>query len=133
MPGACAFAATSLSACHPRWASPVYINCRRLISYPALRRALLQRGLQLQRDRERLTAIEVVAGAESSGIAFAAWVAELLNLPMVYVRKEARGMGPAAQVVGEIRPGNRLLLVDDMMAAGRSKAIFCEALSGPAR
>ncbi|WP_454743166.1 hypothetical protein [Cupriavidus necator] len=62
----------------------------------------MQRGPQLLRDHERLTGIEVVAGAESSGIAFAAWVAELLNLPMVYVRKEARGMGHAAQGVGDI-------------------------------
>ncbi len=111
------------------WASPVYIDCRRLISYPALRRTLVQQGLALLRDRNRLTGIDVVAGAESSGIAFAAWVADFLDLPMVYVRKEARGMGPAAQIVGHIRPGDRVLLVDDMMAAGRSKAAFCEALS----
>ncbi|WP_236901418.1 orotate phosphoribosyltransferase [Cupriavidus necator] len=111
------------------WASPVYIDCRRLISYPALRRALLQRGLQLLRERGRLQSIDVVAGAESSGIAFAAWVAEALDLPLVYVRKEARGLGPAAQVVGDLHAGDRVLLVDDMMAAGRSKAIFCAALS----
>lgn len=111
------------------WASPIYIDCRRLISYPALRRALVQQGLALLLDRDRMPGIDVIAGAESSGIAFAAWVAELLDLPMVYVRKEARGMGPAAQVVGDIRPGDRVLLVDDMMAAGRSKVAFCEALS----
>lgn len=111
------------------WASPVYMDCRRLISFPALRRALVQRGLQLLRDRERLAGIDVIAGAESSGIAFAAWVADLLNLPLVYVRKEARGMGPTAQIVGDIRPGDRVLLVDDMMAAGHSKLRFCEALS----
>lgn len=111
------------------WASPVYIDCRRLISYPALRRALILQALALLRDRDRLSGIDVIAGAESSGIAFAAWVAECLNLPMVYVRKEARGMGPAAQVVGDIHPGDRVLLVDDMMAAGRSKAAFCAALA----
>ncbi|WP_240987909.1 orotate phosphoribosyltransferase [Cupriavidus taiwanensis] len=111
------------------WASPAYIDCRRLISYPALRGALLRRGLRLLRERGRLNGIDVVAGAESSGIAFAAWVAEALDLPLVYVRKEARGIGPAAQVVGDIRAGDRVLLVDDMMAAGRSKAVFCAALS----
>ena len=52
-----------------------------------------------------------------------------LDVPMVYVRKEARGIGPSAQIVGEIRTGERVLLVDDMMAAGRSKAVFCAALS----
>ncbi|MDQ0142060.1 orotate phosphoribosyltransferase [Cupriavidus necator] len=111
------------------WASPVYIDCRRLISYPSLRRSLVRQGLALLRDRDRLRGIDVIAGAEASGIAFAAWIAELVDLPMVYVRKEARGAGPTAQVVGDIRPGDRVLLVDDMMAAGRSKAAFCEALS----
>lgn len=111
------------------WASPVYIDCRRLISYPALRRALVLQGLALLRDRDRLSGIDVIAGAESSGIAFAAWIADLLDLPMVYVRKEPRGMGPAAQVVGDIRAGDRVLLVDDMMAAGRSKAACCAALA----
>lgn len=110
------------------WASPVYIDCRRLISYPTLRRALVQRGLQLLRDRDRLSGIDVIAGAESSGIAYAAWVADLLNLPLIFLRKEARGMGPAARIVGDLRPGDRVLLVDDMMAAGHSKAAFCDAL-----
>jgi len=111
------------------WTSPVYIDCRRLISYPASRRTLVRQGLELLRERERLPGIDVIAGGESSGIAFAAWIADALDLPMVYVRKEARGIGPAAQVVGSIRPGDKVLLVDDMMAAGRTKAAYCEALS----
>lgn len=110
------------------WASPVYIDCRRLISFPKLQRALVQRGLELLRDRECVSGVDVVAGAESGGIAYAAWVADLLDVPMVYVRKEAKGLGPAAQVEGVLRAGDGVLLVDDMMAAGRSKATFCAAL-----
>ncbi|EHP37971.1 orotate phosphoribosyltransferase [Cupriavidus basilensis OR16] len=110
------------------WASPVYIDCRRLISFPRLRRALIQRGLALLRDRNRLAAIDAVVGAESSGIAFGAWMAEALALPLLYARKEAKGLGPASQIEGAINTGDRVLLVDDMMAAARSKRIFCEAL-----
>lgn len=111
------------------WASPVYIDCRRLISFPHLRRELVHRGLELLRDRHCLEGIDVVAGAESSGIAFGAWVAETLDLPMVYVRKEGKGIGPASQVEGQVNAGDRVLLVDDMMAAARSKRVFCEALA----
>ena len=111
------------------WASPVYIDCRRLISFPLLRKALIQRGLTLLRERNRLGGIDAVVGAESSGIAFGAWMAEALALPLLYVRKEAKGLGPASQIEGAVNAGDRVLLVDDMMAAARSKRIFCEALA----
>ncbi|MGO4576480.1 orotate phosphoribosyltransferase [Cupriavidus sp. 2TAF22] len=110
------------------WASPVYIDCRRLIAFPRLRRELVARGLAMLRDRHCLEGIDAVAGAEASGIAFAAWVADTLDLPLLYVRKEARGLGPASQVEGLLATGDRVLLVDDMMAAARSKRIFCAAL-----
>ncbi|MDF3836454.1 orotate phosphoribosyltransferase [Cupriavidus basilensis] len=111
------------------WASPVYIDCRRLISFPRLRRELIARGLEMLRERHCLEGIDAVAGAESSGIAPGAWVAEALDLPLLYVRKEAKGLGPGSQVEGLVAAGDRVLLVDDMMAAARSKRIFCEALS----
>ncbi|GAB7541656.1 orotate phosphoribosyltransferase [Cupriavidus sp. 8B] len=111
------------------WASPVYIDCRRLISFALLRKALIERGLALLRQRNRLDGIDAVVGAESSGIAFGAWMADALALPLLYVRKEAKGLGPAAQIEGVVNAGDRVLLVDDMMAAARSKRIFCEALA----
>ncbi|MCY0854485.1 orotate phosphoribosyltransferase [Cupriavidus sp. D39] len=73
------------------WASPVYIDCRRLISFALLRKALIQRGLALLQDQDRIDGIDAVVGAESSGIAFGAWMADALALPLLYVRKEAKG------------------------------------------
>jgi orotate phosphoribosyltransferase len=111
------------------WASPVYIDCRRLISFPVARRELVAQALHLLRQRRCLDDVTAIAGAEASGIAFAAWMAEALDLPMQYVRKQTRGLGLGSQVVGVMPPGGRILLVDDMVAAGTSKVNFVRAIT----
>ena len=111
------------------WASPVYMDCRRLISFPAARRAVVAHGLALLKQRGCLEGIDAIAGAETSGIAFAAWVADTLNLPLQYVRKQTRGLGPGSQMVGVTPARGRLLLVDDLLAAGTSKVNFVRAIN----
>ena len=110
------------------WASPVYIECRRLISYPEIRRSLVRYALNMLRKRHCLEHISAVAGAEVSGIALAAWIAEELDLPMQYVRKQRKGFGPGRQVVGVVRPGESVLLVDDLMSGGHSVVNSCRAI-----
>lgn len=113
------------------WASPVYIDCRRLISFPALRRDLVARAMALLNARGALQGVASVVGGEASGIALAAWLADALDLPMQYVRKKQAGQ---SQVEGVLKPGSKVLLVDDMMAGGQSKLRFCQALdAGGAR
>ena len=102
------------------WASPVYIECRRLISFPEIRRNLVRDALNLLRKRGCLDHVSAIAGAEASGIALAAWIANELDLPMQYVRKQRKGLGPGRQVVGVVHPGESVLLVDDLMSGGRS-------------
>jgi orotate phosphoribosyltransferase len=108
------------------WASPVYIDCRRIISFPARRRHVVARGLCVLRDAGVLDGLSAVVGGEASGIALAAWVADALDLPMQYVRKRRAGHG---QVEGVVAAGGKALLVDDMMAGGQSKVRFCKALA----
>jgi orotate phosphoribosyltransferase len=112
------------------WASPVYMDCRRLISFPAIRRELVAQSLDLLREHGCVGKIDAVAGAEASGIAMAAWIAEALDLPMQYVRKKPKGFGPATQVEGVMKAGDRVLLVDDVMAGGQSQAAFHRAIAG---
>ena len=69
-----------------------------------------------------------VAGGETAGIPFAAWMADRLMLPMQYVRKKPKGFGRNAQIEGHIEEGDRVLLVEDMTTDGRSKVNFCKAL-----
>ncbi len=111
------------------WASPVYMDCRRLISFPALRKQLVADGLALLRARNCLQGVASVTGAEASGIALAAWMADALDLPMQYVRKQNKGMGDGSQLVGVTPAGSRVLLVDDLVAGGKSKLNFCQAIT----
>jgi orotate phosphoribosyltransferase len=71
---------------------------------------------------------DTVAGVESSGIAYGAWIAERLSLPLQYVRRKPRGFGPESQIEGTLRAGARVLLVDDITTDGRSKVEMCRAL-----
>ncbi|AGU52661.1 putative orotate phosphoribosyltransferase PyrE [Variovorax paradoxus B4] len=107
------------------WVSPVYMDCRRLISFPAVRRDLVARAIDRLQTGEAMREVASIAGGEASGIAFAAWIAQARELPLQYVRKRAAGMN---QVEGVIRKGAKVLLVDDMMAAGASKVAFIGAL-----
>jgi len=110
------------------WASPVYIDCRKLIFYPRIRRQLVDFAeATLARDAG-FEQFDVVAGGETAGIPYAAWIAERLGLPMQYVRKKAKGFGRNAQIEGDVREGARTLLVEDLTTDGRSKINFCKAL-----
>jgi orotate phosphoribosyltransferase len=110
------------------WASPVYNDSRWLISFPDVRTTLMDFAVAtIDRDigREK---IDAVAGGETAGIPFAAWVADRLHLPMQYVRKKAKGFGRNAQIEGQLIPGQRVLLVEDLATDGRSKVNFVKAL-----
>src|SRR5262245_47937857 len=110
------------------WASPVYLDCRRLISFPRVRRALMDFGAATVQRDAGFECFDVVAGGETAGIPFAAWMADRLMLPMQYVRKQPKGFGRNAQIEGAVVEGQRTLLVEDMTTDGRSKVNFCNAL-----
>jgi orotate phosphoribosyltransferase len=109
------------------WASPVYVNCRALMSHAGMRRQLMDHAATLLRARLG-TSIDVIAGTETAGIPFASWIADRLDLPMVYVRKKSVGWGSHAQVEGDLPQGARCLLVDDLTTDGRSKIGTARAL-----
>jgi orotate phosphoribosyltransferase len=110
------------------WASPVYNDSRWLISFPDVRSTLMDFAVHtITRDIGR-DQIDAVAGGETAGIPFAAWVADRLNLPMLYVRKKPKGFGRGAQIEGQLIPGQRVLLVEDLATDGKSKVNFIKAL-----
>jgi orotate phosphoribosyltransferase len=110
------------------WASPVYTDCRRLISFPRVRETLIDFGVATVLREIGFDAFDAVAGGETAGIPFAAWMADRLGLPMQYVRKKPKGFGRNAQIEGHLTEGQRVLLVEDMTTDGRSKVNFCKAL-----
>jgi orotate phosphoribosyltransferase len=110
------------------WASPVYTDCRRLISFPRVRSTLTDFGAATIMRAAGFERFDAVAGGETAGIPFAAWMADRLDLPMLYVRKKPKGFGRNAQIEGHLTEGQRVLLVEDMTSDGRSKINFCNAL-----
>ncbi|NVO13498.1 MAG: orotate phosphoribosyltransferase [Rhodoplanes sp.] len=110
------------------WASPVYVDCRKIISYPRLRSALMDFAASTILTEIGYESIDNIAGGETAGIPFAAWIADKLMLPMQYIRKKAKGFGRNAQIEGEVVVGSRTLLVEDLATDGRSKVNFCNAL-----
>ena len=110
------------------WASPVYIDCRKLIFYPRVREQLVDFAESTLMRDVGYEQFDVIAGGETAGIPYAAWIAQRFNLPMQYVRKKAKGFGRNAQIEGDIREGARTLLVEDLTTDGRSKINFCKAL-----
>jgi orotate phosphoribosyltransferase len=110
------------------WASPVYTDCRRLISFPRVRSTLIDFAAATVMREIGFEQFDAVAGGETAGIPFAAWMADRLALPMLYVRKKPKGFGRNAQIEGHLVDGQRVLLVEDMTSDGRSKANFCNAL-----
>ena len=110
------------------WASPVYIDCRKLISYPRVRTALIDFATATIVREVGFEQFDTVAGGETAGIPYAAWIADRLSLPMQYVRKKPKGFGRGAQIEGHIEEGARTLLVEDLTTDGRSKVNFCQAL-----
>ncbi|OEU69138.1 MAG: orotate phosphoribosyltransferase [Desulfovibrio sp. S3730MH75] len=110
------------------WASPVYIDCRKLISYPRVRSTLMDFGASVILREAGFESIDCVAGGETAGIPFAAWLSDRLMLPMQYVRKKPKGFGRDAQIEGDFKEGSKVLLVEDLSTDGRSKVTFAEAL-----
>ncbi len=110
------------------WASPVYNDSRWLISFPDVRATLMDFTIATIKREIGRDKIDAVAGGETAGIAFAAWIADRLSLPMQYIRKKPKGFGRNAQIEGQLIPGQRVLLVEDLATDGRSKINFVKAI-----
>ncbi len=109
-------------------ASPVYIDCRKLIAYPRIRFACMDMACETVADAAGYERFDAIAGGETAGIPFAAWIAERLGLPMLYVRKKPKGFGRNARIEGDLKEGARVLLVEDLTTDGGSKVNFVEAI-----
>ncbi len=109
-------------------ASPVYVDCRKIIGFPRARAALMDLGVDLVKRHAGYEVFDVIAGGETAGIPFAAWMAERFGLPMTYIRKKPKGFGRNAQIEGNFREGDRFLLVEDLATDGGSKLNFIDAI-----
>src|SRR6201997_3852249 len=110
------------------WKSPVYIDCRRIIYFPRARGKICDLAVEKINRHVGFETIEAVAGGETTGIPFAAWIADRMAAPMAYVRKKPKGFGRQALIEGDVPEGKRTLLVEDLTTDGQSKIQFANAL-----
>ncbi|MDH8679626.1 orotate phosphoribosyltransferase [Fusibacter bizertensis] len=107
--------------------SPVYCDNRMTISYPEVREKIANGFVEI--IKEKFPDVEIIAGTATAGIPHAAWVAQKLNLPMVYVRSSAKEHGKGKQTEGVLTEGAKVVLIEDLLSTGGSSIKACEALT----
>lgn len=98
--------------------SPVYTDCRVLMAYPDKRRLI--RDLYIDAIEKSGVKFDVVAGTATAGIPHAAWIADKLNLPMVYVRGKAKDHGKENLMEGILQKGQKAIVIEDLISTGES-------------
>lgn len=98
--------------------SPIYCDNRLTMSYPEVREYIAESFAAV--IRENYPDAEVIAGTATAGIPHAAWVAQKLNLPMAYIRDKAKGHGKQNQIEGLIKPGQKVVVIEDLISTGGS-------------
>ena len=109
-------------------ASPVYVDCRKVIGFPRARNLITSHAVEAIWREVGAESLDVIAGGETAGIPYAAWIADRLGLPMAYIRKKPKGFGRNAQIEGVLPEGARTLLVEDLATDGGSKLNFINAI-----
>ncbi|AVK63564.1 orotate phosphoribosyltransferase [Lactobacillus sp. CBA3606] len=98
--------------------SPIYTDNRLTISYPQVRQHIAA-GIAAV-IRAQYPEAQVIAGVATAGIPHAAWVAQLLDLPLIYVRSKPKDHGAGRQIEGVLKPGAKVVMLDDLISTGGS-------------
>jgi orotate phosphoribosyltransferase len=106
--------------------SPIYCDNRLTLAYPHVRSAIADGLVKL--IRAHFSDVEAIAGTATAGIPHAAWVSERMNLPMCYVRSQAKGHGKGKQIEGQVETGQKIVVVEDLISTGGSSLNAVHAL-----
>ena len=106
--------------------SPVYVDCRKLVSFPKEREIIINEMSKQIKDIYKGEII--VAGGETAGIPYSSFISQKLKLPMVYIRKQPKGFGKGKLIEGEFRKKTKSILIEDMATDGGSKIHFINSM-----
>ncbi|OKL37191.1 orotate phosphoribosyltransferase [Domibacillus mangrovi] len=106
--------------------SPIYCDNRLTLSYPETRQKIAKGLAEL--IKKNYPEAEILAGTATAGIPHAAWVSDVLNLPMCYVRSKAKEHGKGNQIEGKIAEGAKVVVIEDLISTGGSAITAAEAL-----
>ena len=106
--------------------SPVYVDCRKIMSFVKEREFIINSVINYLKINNIDN--EIIAGGETAGIPYAAYISEKLKKPMVYIRKKPKGFGINKQIEGDFHKNQSALLVEDLATDGGSKITFINAM-----
>lgn len=106
--------------------SPIYCDNRLILGYPQIRKEIANGLCRL--ITEHFPDVEIIAGTATAGIPHAAWVSELLHLPMCYVRSSSKGHGMKNQIEGPITNGKKVVVIEDLISTGKSSVLAANVL-----
>ncbi|MBC1482335.1 orotate phosphoribosyltransferase [Listeria sp. FSL L7-1485] len=106
--------------------SPIYCDNRLTLGFPKVRQFIA--AALAEKIKENFGDVDVIAGTATAGIPHAAWVSDLLDLPMVYVRSKAKEHGKGNQIEGPIAKGQKVVVIEDLISTGGSSLKAVEAL-----
>jgi len=106
--------------------SPVYVDCRKIISFLDEREFIMNEALNYFVKNK--IKFDLVAGGETAGIPYAAIISEKIKKPMVYIRKKPKGFGQNQQIEGNFQEKEKAILIEDLATDGGSKVVFVEAM-----
>ncbi|MEI3606698.1 orotate phosphoribosyltransferase [Pseudogracilibacillus sp. SE30717A] len=98
--------------------SPIYCDNRLTMSYPAIRQKITKAFIQKLQDLNIKP--DIIAGCATAGIPHAAWLANELNIPMIYVRSKPKGHGKGNQIEGKVEKGQKIVVIEDLISTGGS-------------
>ncbi len=108
------------------WRSPIYCDGRLSLSHPSIRSYIRDSFVQL--TQAHFPHVEVIAGVATAGVPQGALVADKLDLPFIYVRSKPKGHGKENLIEGDISPGQKVILIEDVISTGRSALQAAQAL-----
>ena len=106
--------------------SPIYCDNRLTLSFPEVRSYIADSFVEMIAGQ--YGEAEVIAGTATAGIPHAAWVADKLSLPMAYIRDKAKGHGKQNQIEGVIKPGQKVIVIEDLISTGGSSIKAADAV-----
>ena len=106
--------------------SPVYVDCRKIISFVEEREKIINYALNYFKKNN--LQFDILAGGETAGIPYSAFFSQILKKPMIYVRKKPKGFGKNQQIEGNFRDNQKVILIEDLATDGGSKVNFVNAL-----
>ena len=108
------------------WKSPIYCDNRKILSYPELRSFVKDKFVEI--IQQKYPEAEVIAGVATGAIAHGVLVAEKLGLPFIYVRSKPKGHGLENLIEGDLTPGQKVVVIEDLVSTGESSLKAAEAI-----